>query len=69
MWTAVKSNKCCATCANWCGSRSACGNAAKTDAPSSRGKCSAGVVGDATPGPTAMSGFSCGKYSPWSALR
>lgn len=67
-WTG--GTKCCATCANWAGARKLVNNTySETDSPSSRGKCYAGVTGDATPGPTAMAGTSCAKYQKWSALK
>lgn len=66
--TFTSSTKCCATCANWGGPRVVKLGNAETDSPSTRGKCFAGVPGDATPGPTAMR-TGCPKYTKWSALR
>lgn len=69
-WT--NSTKCCATCANWAGPRQVSGHGAycETESPGVRGKCYAGISGDATAGPTAMAGgTSCPKYQKWAALR
>lgn len=65
MWTAVKSTKCCATCANWRGVRTDKQNRVETLGPSDRGKCGAGIVGSATQGPCATDGRGCSKYIPW----
>jgi hypothetical protein len=62
MWTAVKSSKCCATCANWRGARKDKGNAVETGGPSDRGKCGAGVFSSVTQGQCASEGHNCSKY-------
>ena len=68
-WSAGKSEKCCLTCENWCGSRSVnYAKRAETDSPSTRGKCSVGVPADASQGPTAMAGRQCSKHKTWSRM-
>ena len=66
-WT--NTTKCCATCANWGGPRKLVLNSyVETESPGTRGKCYAGVPGDAIPGPTAMKAY-CPKYQKWAALK
>lgn len=70
MWTATKSTKCCATCANWGGHRRATNaSAAEAVSPSDRGECYAGVFSSVTGGQCACNGNSCSKYELWAALR
>ena len=68
MWSAVKSRKCCATCANWGGQRQVHHSSVETPHPDTRGKCFAGVFCSVTAGPSACNGGSCPKYQPWGAL-
>lgn len=70
MWTATKNTKCCATCANWGGDRTATyAKNAETPSPSERGKCYENVFCGVTPGPCACDGRNCSKYQPWGALK
>ena len=70
MWTATKSTKCCATCANWGGERKAnFGKASETPSGSTRGKCYEGVPADASQGPCACGGRNCPEYRLWGALK
>ncbi len=64
MKTFTKANKCCATCSMWGGLRQIKNGQVITQDPSTRGKCYAGVNGDAAPGPCAYSNTYCKKYNP-----
>ena len=68
-WKAVKSTKCCATCANWGGPRQATFGAADVEKPGTYGKCYEGVFSGVTSGHCACQGTSCPKYRLWSALK
>lgn len=69
-WSKSKSEKCCATCANWAGARTERFKRAEVAAPDTRGKCYAGVSCGVTQGPCAMQGgSSCSKYELWPALK
>ena len=69
-WSASKSWKCCASCANWGGPRTAKYNKdAEVESPSVRGKCYANVFCGVTQGPSASEGRSCSKYQTWAAIQ
>lgn len=68
--TYTDSTKCCATCANWAGPRTAQYNCYSiVESPSIRGKCYANVFCGVTSGPCAGDGHSCSKYQKWAALK
>ncbi len=70
MWTATKSTKCCATCANWGGARKRTyANCSETPNPGTRGKCYEGVFTSVTQGQCACEGRNCPKYTLWGALK
>ena len=68
--TYVSSTKCCATCANWAGPRSAIHDTyVEVASVGDRGKCYANVFCGVTQGPSSSEGFNCTKYQKWSALK
>ena len=68
-WSASKSTKCCATCANWGGNRTRNGEWAVADTPGAYGKCYAGVFSAVTNGHAACGERDCPKYQLWAALK
>jgi len=69
-WSATKTTKRCATCANWGGDRNLRGSSTvETSHADTRGKCYAGVYCPVTQGPRACDGLGCSKYQLWSAMK
>lgn len=68
--TYTSSTKCCGTCANWGGPRTAQYDSYSiVEAPDTRGKCYANVFCGVTQGPCSCEGSSCSQYQKWAALR
>lgn len=64
-----KFNKCCATCANWAGSRTLQNNTySYVENIGDRGQCYAKVFTGVTQGPMGCEGSNCSKYVKWPAM-